>query len=286
MITNGKAESNGAAAGRGWFQVPNSLIDEFARHLGPGAVVVYLCLIRQADRSGTCYPSLAGIAHRLGMSRRNIIRHIQTLREVALITVEVRNTLGNRASNLYSVHPIPEPGTSDFSALVTKLHQCQKRRATSDKNDARLVTERHLEGYPLNKTHRTRPPLPPKGGSAGFERFWKTYPKKKRKDLAQKEWEKLAPDDGLQQMMFDALKRQKRSTDWHREEGRFIPKPHLWLSGHEWEGFAADADSKSAPDTDDRRIAREMQEERERIESGQTAGPSKLRTARAKGAKS
>ena len=35
--------------------------------------------------------------------------------------------------------------------------------------------------------------------------------------------------------MLDVLARQKRSEDWHKESGRYIPGPEKWLRERCWE---------------------------------------------------
>ncbi len=82
------------------------------------------------------------------------------------------------------------------------------------------------------------PPIPPKGGGGAqslFDRFWRAYPKKKGKQDARKAWDKLSPDMDLCRVMAAALERQKRSRDWLREDGRYIPYPATWLRGRRWE---------------------------------------------------
>lgn len=88
-----------------------------------------------------------------------------------------------------------------------------------------------------NNTSKTIPPVVPQGTGAEmlFERFWAAYPKKKGKDAAKRAWKKLAPDMALCRVMAEALERQKRSRDWRKEGGQFIPYPATWLNGRRWE---------------------------------------------------
>ena len=89
------------------------------------------------------------------------------------------------------------------------------------------------------KRTEQKPPISPKGDESDmlFERFWNAYPKARRqgKVAARKAWAKLSPDMALCRVMADALDRQKRSAEWQREGGRYIPHPSTWLNGHRWE---------------------------------------------------
>ena len=68
-----------------------------------------------------------------------------------------------------------------------------------------------------------------------FDKFYSAYPKKTAKKNAINVWKKLNPDEELVNKMLSALERQKKSVQWQRDEGRFIPYPATWLNGKRWE---------------------------------------------------
>lgn len=72
-----------------------------------------------------------------------------------------------------------------------------------------------------------------------FERFWKAYPprsgKRRGKAQAQKAWRRLKPDLATSRRMAAALEEDKRSDEWQRENGRYIPMASTWLNGRRWE---------------------------------------------------
>lgn len=67
-----------------------------------------------------------------------------------------------------------------------------------------------------------------------FEQFWSAYPKKRGKDDALRAWKKRKPSSELLGVMLVALEAQKRSDDWLRDGGKFIPHPATWLNGGRW----------------------------------------------------
>lgn len=79
-----------------------------------------------------------------------------------------------------------------------------------------------------------------------FERFWAAYPKKRSKERARRAWKKLNPDIELCRTMAAALERDKRSHDWLKENGEFIPYPASWLTGRRWED-AYDVEAQQRP---------------------------------------
>lgn len=69
----------------------------------------------------------------------------------------------------------------------------------------------------------------------GFAAFWAAYPKKAGKADALKAWNKLKPDIVLQAKMGEALTAQKKSPQWTKNNGQYIPMPSTWLNGKRWE---------------------------------------------------
>lgn len=68
-----------------------------------------------------------------------------------------------------------------------------------------------------------------------FAAFWKAYPKKKGKTDALKAFKKLKPTQGMIDQMLAAIEKQKKSDQWQREHGQYIPYPAKWLKHGQWE---------------------------------------------------
>lgn len=65
-----------------------------------------------------------------------------------------------------------------------------------------------------------------------FEAFWNAYPKQKAKTEAREAFAKV---DVPLQTLLDALEVQKRSNDWLKDGGQYIPYPAKWLNKRRWE---------------------------------------------------
>lgn len=79
-----------------------------------------------------------------------------------------------------------------------------------------------------------------------FEVFWSHYPKKNDKQNARKAFLKLNPDSSLLKKMTDAVDKQKTSSQWKEDGGRYIPYGATWLNGRRWEDeVTVDRDTKS-----------------------------------------
>ena len=68
-----------------------------------------------------------------------------------------------------------------------------------------------------------------------FDEFWEAYPKKKAKEDARKAWAKLKPDETLGKVIIQAVEAAKKSKDWQKEKGQYIPHPATYLNGKRWE---------------------------------------------------
>lgn len=74
--------------------------------------------------------------------------------------------------------------------------------------------------------------------AGAFERFWAVYPKKVGKEAARRAFAKVrVPTESL----IAAVEAQKRSLQWGKENGRFIPNPATWLNQGRWEDEVTEA---------------------------------------------
>lgn len=68
-----------------------------------------------------------------------------------------------------------------------------------------------------------------------FERFWSVYPRHIAKQNAKKSFDKLNPDDELLEVMIRAVNEQKKTDQWTKDNGQFIPHPATWINQKRWE---------------------------------------------------
>jgi len=68
-----------------------------------------------------------------------------------------------------------------------------------------------------------------------FQEFWTAYPRKQNKKKALGIWNKIILDDGLCKKIMASLEAHKKSKQWLRDEGQFIPMPSTWLFGERWD---------------------------------------------------
>ncbi len=98
----------------------------------------------------------------------------------------------------------------------------------------------------------------------GFAEFWIKYPKKKNKGDAEKAWKAAHVDDVLLAEIIEAIETARRSPDWLKDNGQFIPYPASWLRAKGWE----DEHSKAPTNSQWKDQLRERLRQREEAESG------------------
>jgi len=69
----------------------------------------------------------------------------------------------------------------------------------------------------------------------GFDEFWEVYPRKVGKSVAKKAWDKIKPTAEFQAKILDAIACQKKSLQWQRDNGQYIPHPTTWLNQERWD---------------------------------------------------
>lgn len=70
--------------------------------------------------------------------------------------------------------------------------------------------------------------------SSEFEQFWDQYPRKIGKKAAMKAWHAAKDKPDLPRIL-SALAAAKQSSDWTKENGKFIPHPATWLNQGRWD---------------------------------------------------
>lgn len=68
-----------------------------------------------------------------------------------------------------------------------------------------------------------------------FNEFWKVYPKKRAKFLAERAWMKLRLTDEVFEEIIGAVQKFKLWDEWRRDGGMYIPLPATFLNQRRWE---------------------------------------------------
>jgi hypothetical protein len=229
--------------GGDYFRIDNAILERFGKDLGPAGITVYCVLamhVNAKDGRERAFPGYRKIRQLTGLSHQTICKAIKKLTSLGLIRVEPRTAGGFNRGNVYYLlavpdqdaqseppEPIREPETTASSASIGEAQRFHRGSAGA--------SLREPEQDESNKTKFNNTPPTPQGGSDGdFRKFWEAYPKKSAEDDARRAWHRLRPGPALIEEIMAALARQRLSTEWLREDGRFIPQPAKWLEKKRW----------------------------------------------------
>ena len=129
-----------------------------------------------------------------------------------------------------------QPKREDNSTeRVRAFRERQKAPETGDETQMKRDVTHGNSRLEERREERKKPPKPPEGGLPdGFADFWSVYPKKASKPSALRAWRKLKPDTQTVQAIIAGVNRDRRSAQWLRDDGQFIPNPATWLNGERW----------------------------------------------------
>lgn len=85
----------------------------------------------------------------------------------------------------------------------------------------------------------------------GFRIFWESYPKKEDKDAARRSWAAIFPrkageDSSIVARILSSLDLYKKSRQWERDSGVFIPKASAFLDQKKWEKTPANESRRNS----------------------------------------
>lgn len=157
-----------------------------------------------------------------------------------------RQELRTILDRLIKTHKITQTSTHKFSLITVVDYDCATQTSTRNTPEKQptinpptlLETNRQNIKQPNNARAREGERL-----EKSFECFWSAYPKKTAKQNAFKVFEKLKPDEELLNKILASLERQKKSIQWTKDNGQFIPYPATWLNGKRWEDETTEVNS-------------------------------------------
>lgn len=173
----------------------------------------------------------------------------------------------NRA---YTDHPVE--GCVTLLETKTGVHVDSKPDSKPDsKMDSKRIPDGFQNGFPteLNRTegeqNRTEPAQPNRTADADLRQLWEAYPKEKRGTTGAHE-ECFRMEIRTRQdfeLAMSNLELWKKSEQWNKENGRFIPYLDNWLSKGVWATEPPDAYKYKPRELDDSEIdaIRRMMEE-------------------------
>lgn len=229
------------------------------RGLKPATKIVLIQLSERHNKdTGLCNPSIRQLADDCEMDRTTVMRHIEILIALGLLS---RSTSGKedggRANNEYELH-MPKPVQTDVSGGV-KSQIPTGVKSHSDGGLSRIPTgvkshscatltlrepkEREPTLFGSNEPQRTRDDDATKAAE-DFDAFWAEYPKCPRKtDRVKAKSAFVAIVTGkhrtIDKTSAERITAAAASYAQTDPDPQFVPMPTTWLNGARWEAFDA-----------------------------------------------
>ena len=229
--------------------------------------IVWITMLAMADRKGRVWGSIPGLANRARVTIEQTERALRTFKSPDRYSRTPDNE-GRRVEDIdggwfllnYEKHRATQ---DEESVKESKRRYINRRReaeraakaaaeeAETDRNMSKNIStvdasrslsiqaeaeaEAEAETTKARKAKSTTLIIPP-----GFEAFWAAYPRKIGKRAAMTAWARLKVNGNLDKVLA-AVEQQKRSEQWMRDGGQFIPHPATWLNQGRWDDEPASA---------------------------------------------
>lgn len=137
-----------------------------------------------------------------------------------------------RILNLFKSEQQIEQQTSTRNRLITVInwqdYQSSEQQIERQVNINRTTSEQPLYKQECKNERKT-------SINDQFDAFWKAYPRKIGKQKALKAFERIKPDNALLSTMLNKIEAYKKTDQWQKNNGQFIPHPTTWLNAGSWE---------------------------------------------------
>lgn len=236
-----------------FIQLHSSDLIHLMKTCKPTTINVFLALHIRANRKAgnTCFPSLSTIADDANVSRRTVVNAIEELESVGLVTVEKRmDDAGDQTSNLYWLHRKSESAQGSAGSapqVVQDLHQGVVQNLHPNHMNSFNTDEIELNSSDDENNTNDGAETPARTSNTARDRFdawYATYPRKVGKQAALASFMRHATSVPLDTLLR-AVERQKKSSQWQKDGGQFIPNPSTWLNQGRWDDELPTGDSQS-----------------------------------------
>lgn len=141
----------------------------------------------------------------------------------------INSKIDTKKSAQISAQNTTDVKTGITQSVKRELHKTQNGNYTKRNSH---ITENTTENNNICATETCA--QAPQNIDEMFNKFWKAYPKRRDKKRAYKVFMKIKPNNELLQQMLDCIEREKKSLDWLKDNGQYIPYPSSWLNGERW----------------------------------------------------
>jgi hypothetical protein len=178
---------------------------------------------------GQVLTSQLALSRRWGWHRESVSKFLLYLKSAGMTSTQT----SNRTSTGYTLITILN--YEKYQGSEDEDTDSQPDNGASTQTSTRPAVARQSPGT-IKNGKKGKKNTSANGLPHGFAAWWDEYPKKVGKIQAVNAWEKLDPDEPLQVLVLDAIRKQKRTVKAMLENDRtHILDPERWIKYRRWE---------------------------------------------------
>lgn len=202
--------------------------------------IVWITMLAMADSKGRIWASIPGLANRARVTVEQVENALLTFKSPDRYSRTSDNE-GRRVEDIEGgwrlLNHEKYRGIRDEESIKESKRRYINERRKAER-EAKRVEQKILQSNSVDRgrynAEADKAVNPSCSNPAGFDRFWALYPRKVGKAKAIAVWNRLKVNGKLEQVLA-AVEAQKKSEQWTREGGRFIPHPTTWLNEGRWD---------------------------------------------------
>ena len=225
-------------------------IVRYDNELKPNEKLLYGEITSLTNKNNECWATNSYFARLYNVNSATISRWISHLKEKGYVVVEFiyKNETKEIEKRVIKIIGVPINQPMNTYMLNNQEVLIEKSKGYIQKNQEGIDKKVKENNTSINNTSINIKEI----NKERFETFWKQYPKKVNKFKSEEWFRKNKPNEILFNCIIKKLEMFKKSKEWKKENGKYIPHPTTWLNQKRWEDELND----SHEETEEERIKR------------------------------
>lgn len=199
-------------------------IVRYDNELKPNEKLLYGEISALTNRNGECWASNDYFAKLYDKSKDTVSDWISKLNKKGYISVELIRNETTKAIEKRIIRINPLLANIDLVPVKSPIGYRQKSLEGIGKKTEENNTSINNTSINIKEIYKEK-----------FELFWEEYPKKVNKFKTEEWFNKNKLTDEQFNLIIAKLKKFKGTSDWKKDNGKYIPYPTTWLNQKRWE---------------------------------------------------
>ena len=226
----------------GYTKLFGSIVDSTIWRESKETKIVWITMLAKANRDGIVEASLPGLADAARVTIEECESSLKGLSSPDKYS-RTKDFEGRRIEEVDGGWRV-----LNHAKYRAKMNSDERREYFRLKKQEYRKSPNSVHKSPILSTRSTQSKAKAQSEAEAFNTFWSSYPRKVGKLDALKAWSKIDGAGGLLPKMLTTLETQKKSHDWTKDDGQFVPYPATWLNRGRWMDEATSITPPRNPD--------------------------------------